>query len=296
MTREGRTTVDPCEFLTAEGAGGISTAPYLSILVNNIEVDGAATENTPPFFIVQTLATRGGIAYLSDINEFAEFTRIGRLDRYGLPRYVKLKNNDGFYSEAIPVNDNIKIIPANSAYFPPVMQIRKRVFRLSEIEVNIHQNLKSLRQATAVITDDPDLITQVSNANKQREKGATTVTITKKPGAELNIENFTPAAQCYLNEYSALEDKEYTRLNEIIGVANVGEKEERRIESEIDLIESSSSAIIDTIVSSINKWAQYYRIDLHARRRLSTAPTNRQEEPAEGEEEQANVSAGIDSK
>lgn len=281
MTREGRTTVDPCEFLTAEGAGGISSAPYLSILVNNIEVEGSATANTPPFFIVQTLATRGGIAYLSDLNEFAEFTRVGKLNRYNLPRYVKLKNDNGFYSEAIPVGDNIKIIPANSAYFAPVMQIRKRAFRLSEIEANIHQNLISLRQATAVITDDQDLTTQIVTANKQRENGKTTVTIVKKTGSELNIENFTPAAQCYLLEYSELEDKEYTRLNGIIGVANVGEKEERRIESEIDLIQSSSSAIIDTIVSSINKWGKYYGIDIRARRRLSTAPTEGANEDSE---------------
>lgn len=299
MTREGRKTVDICGLALWEtGSGKYSVSPFLSILVNNIELEGEAVKDTPPQYIVYTLATRGGIAYLKDINEWTAFNTVGKRDRYNLPRKVRLYNNDGYLSEAVNVSNDIYIFPANAEYYPPVNEIKKRVFRLNELDLNIHQNLNVLRQATAVVTDDEDLSTQVQRANKEREEGATTVTLVKKPGAELGIENFTPAAQSHLLEYAELEKEAYTQLNEIVGVANVGEKNERRIESEINLISESSGAIIDTLVSSINKWAEWYGIDVHARRRLSTAPTaeRKEEKPAEGEEEGENVPAETDSK
>lgn len=285
MTREGRKIIDICG-LPLWGEGEYSLSPYLSILVNNIELEGEAVKDTPPQYIIYTLATRGGIAYLRDVNEWTAFNSVGKKNRYNLPRRVRLYNDDGYLSETLNVDKSICIIPANAEYYAPANEIKKRVFRLNEIALNIFQNLNVLRQAAAVVTDDSDLSTQVETANKQREEGKTTVTLIKKAGSELSIENFSPAAQSHLLEYLEMEKETYTQLNEIIGVANVGEKQERRIESEIELIEDSSGAIIDTLISSINQWAGYYDIDVHAHRK--TRPN-----PAQGEEVQEVIEEDI---
>ena len=102
-TRSGRKWCDPC----IDNGGGCASSPYLSIFVNNIHLRGAAVENTPPFFIVNAIATRGGVCYVRDVNEWYAYQSVGKNDRFGYPRRIKLYLGGGALSETMAVEPNI---------------------------------------------------------------------------------------------------------------------------------------------------------------------------------------------
>lgn len=268
-TRNSRKTFDPCllPWFFAGVGGGQTTTPYLSILVNNVKIEGKATDGTPPQFIAKAMAVNGGVAYLVDVNEWAEYTPVGKNDRYGFPKKIKLKGDGGYLSDTIDVDDNIHIYPANAEFYAPVNEIIAISEELAELKKNIYQNYDALKQATVIEYDDPDISKDVELAEKQRLAGASTVKLQRKMGTDgVELKQFMPNAQCYIAEYTAREEILYQRLDNVTGVAKLGEKGERRISGEIDLAMSSASSIIDMIISSINAYAKYYGDDVHASR------------------------------
>lgn len=287
MTRAGR-RIDPCELEADEGDGG-SAAPFLSIFVNNIVLTGAATENTPPDFIVNALATRGGIAYLRDVNRWAEYIRVGRNDVFHMPKYIRLYGDNQVLSDVIAVDgSSVCVFPANAQFYPPVKEIKARTRTLKETSINLMQNLKALRQATAIIYDDAQLKPQIEEAERKRLAGASHVSIKADIGSNLRIENFSPNAVSHIADYIALWTQTTEELDSIVGVAHLGEKNERRIESEVNIIENSASAIIDLLCESINKYARYYNVDIYADRKrlvkLENTPTTGENEEGDPNE------------
>lgn len=281
MTREGRKFIDPCDD-TDRQIGGLP--PYLSMLVNNIDLDGAAIKKTPPDFIVYALAMNGGIAYSPELNEWAEFVQSGTSDRYGMPRTVRLIGDGGDVAREISVADaRVHIYPANAEFIPPIKQINRLLARLNEVEINIQQNMVVMRQATAIIVEDDSLDKELKKADKDRRSGATQVILHKRTGATLELANFSPNCQNYLPTYLEYERELLRRLDNATGVIQVDEKNERRIQSEISAIEEGASAQIDLIISSINRYAKYYGDDILARRKGVHVSNTEQNAKQEGE-------------
>lgn len=273
---------DPCAI-----RGYTEIAPYLSRMVNNITLEGSAIENIAPDFIVYTLLTRGGIAYIKDLNEWAWFTNSGSKKRYGiLPQYVKLWSEEKrMWSGQIDLaqdKDNICIFPANTDFYPLADKIAELVESLKTVEDNISQNLNNMRTLAVAVTKDNKLADQLRALDTQRQAASTCLGVlnVQQPVGDpaqqlltrdtaedlLTVISLSPNAENYLADYLELKRDYREELNNCIGVTEVSEKTERRINSEMEMIENSTYAFIDLICDSINKYAKFYDVDIYAHR------------------------------
>lgn len=275
---------DPCN---VRGYDNIS--PYLSRLINNIDISGMATENTAPYFIAYVMATVGGIAYVRSANEWVKFMPIYVKKRYGiLPRWVKLWSEERqAWSGAVEIkkDGDVVIFPANAEFYPLADKIDELVTSLNTVEDNISQNLNNLRQLAVAVVRDNKLKNQLIALNKLREAGTTALGIislednTNGDKAQINavmsrteaeeavtVVTLSPNAENYLADYLALKQDYREELNNVIGVTEVAEKTERRINSEMEMIENSTYSMIDLLCDSINKYATFYNVDIYAHR------------------------------
>lgn len=283
-TRNSRKLIDPC---TLRGYDNIS--PYLSRLVNNIELQGEAVKHTAPDYIPYIMATEGGVAYIKSANEWVRFMQWGSTYRNGLlPRFVKLWSEDG-HTWSTPIdlkrNDDIVIFPANAEFYPLANKIDELVKSLNTVEDNISQNLDNLRQLAVAVVRNNKLKNQITALNDLRRAGTTALgvisleenvsgdnaninAVMSKTEAEeaLTVVTLSPNAENYLMDYLELKKDYRQELNNVIGVSEVAEKTERRINSEMEMIENSTYSMIDLLCDSINKYATYYKVDIYAHR------------------------------
>ena len=265
-TRRGRQFIDPCGNIKFYVEGD-NISPFIAIMVNNISITGEATTNTPPHFIARTLCRYGGIAYLREANEWARYVAVGKLDRFGLPKFIKLYGDGGRLSAPYEVDKtNVCIFGANSELYPPAEEIRRRVETIEAVGVNLAQNLDSLKSCTAIVYDDKDLEANISKAEEMRKAGAATVKIFRQAGQNLSIEKFGTDTQSHLQDYLAIYKQTMEEIDQLNGVASLGEKNERRINEEVAIIENAASATIDTVINSINMYAKFYNVDIKAER------------------------------
>lgn len=284
-TRNGRKyrNCEPCAMM---GVVLNSATPYLSQLVDNIALSGSAIENMPPDYIVYALAVYGGIAYIADTNEWTIFTPADKnQNTYNglLPETVKLYSYaQERWSE--PINckaANIKIFPANATFYPVIDKINELAESLETVEDNISQNLDNLRQMAVVVTKDKRLRNQLISLNKQRLCGQShgvvllpedddkTLLSAETANEALTVVSLSPNAENYLDTYLTLKADYRQELHNVIGVTEVAEKSERRITSEMELIENSTYAFIDMIINNINKYAKYHNVEIYAHRQHS---------------------------
>lgn len=287
-TRSGRKFIDPC-WDKAVGIGSGKTAPYLSMLCNNIILSGKATEDTEPNYIQYIIATNGGIVYLRDANEWAEFTPIGKVSRTYMPKRIRVKGEDG-WEEMNVDGESVCVFPANAQFIPPVDMIDEKVFMLAQVEKNILQNLDNLREMSIVETSDAELSQSLIKLDDDRRNGATHgVLVTKdKINRVGEVKSLTANATNNLETYINLKMDYRQEIYEIVGVAKMVEKGERRINGEVDLANDSASAFIDLIIESINKYAEFYDVDIHAERKQRASENGEVEQQDEGEDEDAN--------
>lgn len=286
-TRKGRKFYDPCGNINFYIEGD-NISPFIAIMVNNISITGNATATTPPNFIARTLCRYGGIAYLREVNEWAKYIPVGKLDRYGYPKYIKIYGDEGRLSQPIQVDKaNVCIFGANGEFYPPAEEIRRRVATLEAVGVNLAQNLESLKSCTAIVYDDKDLENDIIRAEEMRKAGAATVRICRTAGQNLSIEKFGTDTQSHLQDYLAVYKQTIEEIDQLNGVASLGEKNERRINEEVAIIENAASATIDTVINSINMYAKFYNVDIKAER-FGTyerkTPTNEKIEGIEAQE------------
>ena len=265
-TRQSRKLIDPCRF--KEGAGEYS--PALSIFVNNVQVFGKATEETPPNFIVRTMAERGGSIYSRTLNAWFAYIPNGRNDYAGYPKYVSLLGDNGRVIKRVKADgEEYCLFPANACFYPPLEEIARRVDTLKRLSIAVSQNIDALKQANAIYYRDPDLKSQIERAERERLEGRATVSIplTKNTGeGDIYTEKFSPDAQSYLQDYLALWIDTREELDALTGRATLGEKSERRITEEISVIQSAASTSIDVLIDNINMHAKYYGVDIKAAR------------------------------
>lgn len=282
MTRAGRQTLDPC---INEGGNSIGVAPYIAQLVNNISIEGEAAKNAAPNYIAYVMATTGGIAYIRDVNEWAPFTAADPHTRGGIPLKARIFSEEtGLYSNPLSTTDgNVCIFPANPDFYPLSRKIKEAVMSINCVEDNISQNLDNLREMAIIITRDSKLKNQLIMLNRMRQSGkaaygvlsipkdGNTETVTDLLTREdldnlATILNFSTNAHNYLADYLALKQDYRQELQNIIGVTEVAEKTERRINAEMEMIENSSFAMVDLIINNINNYAKFYGVDVHAHR------------------------------
>lgn len=264
MTRQGRTNrADPCTC-----GNGDRLSPFLSILANNIQVYGTATEGAPPFFIVKTLIERGSVCYDKYADVWAAFSTTGPRYRTGMPRKIRLVGDMGRLSADITLAgdkyDRYCIFPANAYFFAPKKAVRDKVDSVRFIENATMQNIDALRQIMAVFYDDPDLNDQLEAAEKKRLDGCPTAYIQKKPGASVDIKPLTAGAQSHISDMIELYAQTIEELDVLTGRAAIGEKNERRVTDEIVVLENSAYTSIDVIIDTFNRFADWYGVDAHA--------------------------------
>ena len=298
-TRSGRKDrfCDPCAYGMKRGY----YSPFLSILCNNVQIYGAATEDVPPTYIIRTLVERGGVAYIRDINQWAAYTPWGRLRRTGFPRFIRLRGDSGRLSSPLLVGegaktDNICVIPANAYFYPPEKIIQEKVDSLFHTEDAIFQNMDALRQCSAIFYDNPTLETQIRQAEEDRLAGKRTVHLLRKTGQRIDIEDFSPNAQNYLTELLAVRAANLEELDASTGRVTIGEKTERRTDDEVSVIENSACSTIDTIIDTFNRYCKWYGIAARAERGVEIRQEPQQEEngqePEEAEEEPQGAQSG----
>lgn len=278
-TRDNRKFPDPCG-ADSVVVRGEDIAPNLAIFINNIQVYGAAVKSTPPAYIVRTLAKHGGIAYDRDAGEWFKYISVGMPDRYHYPKKIRVYMSDGRYSGDIPVSDRICIYPANALFFPPVKEITRRVATKSFISTALAQNINALKVANAILYDDETLAGNIDRAEKERLAGKSTVKIYLKEGQTLRTEAFSPAAASHILDLLEIWRNTNEELDAICGRVSLGEKNERRINEEISVIENAANATIDALVDTFNAHSDYYGIDAHAVRGSSL---RRNEPPESGD-------------
>lgn len=290
-TRQGRTLragncFDPCLAMYPRGIGR-EVSLYLSVLCDAIELRGSAAESTPADFIIKLLAKRGGVAYNKATNKWHDFTACGHGKKYGiLPRFVMLKDEDNnvWSNEMDTVKyPEICIFPANAEFYPVVIKIAELVTSLDTVEDNISQNLNNMRELALVISSNKNIKSQLMLAERQRVRGVQATAyidisdiqeqditaLGKALEDYVKVVTLSPNAHNYLPDYLALKQAYQTELFKFIGVSDVGEKQERRIESEMAIIENSSYAFIDMLIDNINEYANLHEVDIHAHRKHS---------------------------
>lgn len=288
MTRKKRLFRD-CDPCITSGGNSTDLSPYLSRLINNITLDGSATKNVAPDFIVYTLATTGGIAYIKSSNEWVNFQADSPRKVFGLiPAKVRLWSEErAEWSGSINItrDGDICIFPANAQFYAVANKIREIVTSLNTVEDNISQNLDNMRELAVVVTRDGKLAEQLTALNALRQAGTTAlgvITLKNNVNGEqaainalvnndeaqeaLSVVTLSPNCHNYLADYLELKKDYREELNNVIGVTEVAEKTERRINSEMELIENSSYAVIDLLIDSINKYAKFYNVDILAHR------------------------------
>lgn len=284
-TRKGR-RVDPCEF---DKWGGDSVAPFLSILCDNLQVYGRDAESAPPSFIVRSIVQDGAIMYDPYADTWARFVQDGRRAPNGLPYRVRAVGDGGRLSPPIEVNTigregfGACVIPANAYFFPPVIQIAKKVETMEMIATATGQNIDAIKQASAVIYSDPDMRSQVERANDERLRGGAAVSLCVRPGQQIDLKNFAPDAKSFLPDLLAIWVQTMEELDALIGRATLGEKNERRITDEISVIEDAASSSIDVIANTFNRYAEWYGIDAHIVRGVALKKNSAKQAQESGE-------------
>ena len=291
-TRTGRQCfIDPCLSKYAETG---HNAPFLSILINNIQIFGSDTEDTPPHFISKTLVMNGGIAFLRKDKKWAAFRSVAPADYAGIPKKIRLVGDLGKLSAPMYVDvKDVCVIPANAFFCPPAYDVLRRVEMLNMISGAVGQNIDALRQCTAILYDDQTMKSNIEDAENKRLKGTRTVSIQKTTGAQLEIKNFTPDAKSYIMDFMEVWKQTLEELDAVTGRATIGEKNERRITEEVSVIEDAASTSIDVIIDTFNEYAGFYEIDAMAARGSSIKrivpaedkqPTEPQPEPQNEED------------
>ncbi len=272
--------------INTECRTGRDIALYLAVLCNSVEILGAAVDYTPSGEVVRLLSTYGGAAYNKTDKTWHQFISVSPRRKYGiLPRDIKLKSIDGDeWSEIIDTElfPEICVFPANAVFYPVIDKIAESVVSLQTVEDNISQNLANLRELSVVLASSQKIKTQLEVLNRMRLSGATTgvidVTESEEKSANalgqslddfIRVISLSPNAHNYLPDYLALKTDYREELSKLIGVASVGEKEERRVVSEMEIIENSSYAFIDIIIDSINEYGKLHNVDIYAHRRHS---------------------------
>lgn len=288
-TRTGRQGfVDPCLSKYAETG---HNAPFLSILINNIQIFGSDTEDTPPHFISKTLVMNGGIAFLRKDKKWAAFRSVSPANYAGIPKKIRLVGDLGRLSAPMDVDGkDVCVIPANAFFCPPAYDVLRRVEMLDMISGAVGQNIDALRQCTAIFYDDDTLKSGITDAENKRLKGARTVSIQKTPGAQVDIKNFTPDAKSYIMDFMEVWKQTLEELDAVTGRATIGEKNERRITEEVSVIEDAASTSIDVIIDTFNEYAEFYEIDAIAARGSSIKRNipGEEEQPPEPQPETQN--------
>lgn len=299
MTRQGR-KIDPCAW-NEYGVQRSRGIPFLSILINNIQVYGADTENAIPTFIVRTLVERGMVALETTTKEWSACVKAGKNLRTGFPKYVRLKGEDGRLSEPIDVQSkysNVHVYYANAYGFPIATDIFRRVNTLDFISGAIVQNVNALRQATAIIYHDNNLDEQIERAQRQREAGESTITLYGGMSeSDIELKNFATGSVSNIPDFLEIWKNTLEDLDALTGRAAIGEKNERRITEEVAVIENAASTSIDVLIDTVNKFAEWYGDDVHAvrgsaLRRTNTTPPDAAEgtqtDETKGQEEENN--------
>lgn len=293
MTRASRLNRNCCcrEFAVLNQIGG-NTAPYLSILTNNIELTGQACENTEPItFIIKTLIEKGGICYSRPDNTWYEFYVEGERGRTGLPKKIRLVLDKAPYRTRVvdltnPLfAENFVIFAANPYYYPIAAKVCELVAGIETTEENISQNLTNLRQLTLTVTRGNALAPQLNAIDKIRMAGGVSASIQlpmKKPNEptrdiseELQLMPFGAEVESHITEYIELRKTLQEELYKVIGLSSLGDGEqERRIQSEVNLQENGSYAYLDVLIDSINHTAMLKNVDICARRLHSACDDN----------------------
>lgn len=281
MTRSGRRRIDPCADPIA-GQGGES-ASLLSVLVNNIQIFGADTENAMPTFIAKTLVTRGWVAFERVSKNWFAFNAQGKRTREGLPTKIRLIIDGGArLSEPVSaIDDDFCVIPATPMFNVPAWDVVKRVETLGFIQGAVGQNVDALRQIAAILYNDESLSASIAAAEADRQNGKPTTKIYTPIGSEVKLMNFSPDAKSNIPDLMSVYTQTMEELDAATGRATVGEKQERRITDEIAVIENAASSTIDVVIDTFNRFAEWYGIDAIAARGSSlhrvepeTPPTN----------------------
>lgn len=292
-TRTGRQGfVDPCLSKYAETG---HNAPFLSILINNIQVFGSDTDETPPHFISKTLVMNGGIAFLRDSKKWAAFRSVAPANYAGIPKKIRLVGDLGRLSAPMDVDgEKVCVIPANAFFFPPALDVIRRVETLDMIAGAVGQNIDALRQCTAITYDDESLKGRIEEAENKRLKGARTVSIQKSPGASMEIKNFTPDTKSYIMDFMEVWKQTLEELDAVTGRATIGEKNERRITEEVSVIEDAASTAIDVVIDTFNEYAEFYEIKAIAARgsSLKRITPGQEEQPPQPQPEPENDDKG----
>ena len=284
MTREGRR----CNDRQGEWFEEPNLAAFLSVLCGGISITGSDTEGAAPSFIVKTLVTRGAIAFVRGPREWAAYTSAGRRRRTGFPEKVKLLGDFGRVSSPLVAGEGkdaeVCIIPANPFFYSPARIIQLKVNTLNGLGTALAQNLDALKQATAILYDDPALKGQIEKAEADRLNGHSTVAIRRQLGQQVEIVNFSPNAASHLTELLEIWKQTSEELDDLTGRASIANKQERRTDNEIMAIEEAASANMQVIIDTFNAFADWYGIDAHAenKRLVNMAAYDEEEEVDNG--------------
>lgn len=300
MTRAGRLNRNCCcrEFAVLNQIGG-NAAPYLAILINNIELTGQACEDTAPItFIIKTLIEKGGICYSRPDNFWYEFYIEGERGRTGLPKKIRLIIDKAPYRTRVVDLTNplfaeeFVIFAANPYYYPIAAKVCEIVAGIETTEENISQNLTNLRQLTLTVTRGNALAPQLYAIDKIRMAGGVSASIqlpkqkpnepTRDIAEELQLMPFGAEVESHITEYIELRKTLQEELYKVIGLSSLGDGEqERRIQSEVNLQENGAYAYLDVLIDSINHTAMLKNVDICARRLHSACNDNLSEDNEE---------------
>lgn len=259
MTRESRKIPDTFGAFVKD-ANSYETL-FASLFANTLKVEGqeeltltATDKKISDRKILNYLYRYGGVAFHKELGLWLPYFVRGRLTSQGYPREYALVDANGKTIAASP--EEVYAFSANVARTPLAGIMHEKAKLLANLDLAINQNVDCTKQASLLVTKDPDLCAQLKLANAKRLGGEILVEVQASALNYGDIKEFKIGADYLIDKFQAAKKIVFEEALHLVGVKTPTEKRERLITSEVESVNDEAENYLLITKRSFNDDAE----------------------------------------
>lgn len=274
-------------------------ALFAALFCNAATIEGISEETRADGltddYILETLYTRGAIAYDKATGLWLPFEGQGTPNQYGVTRKYRLFSTfGGAFPSVYRTREEIFIFDANAVQYGVERIVNGKCDVLGGYDSAILQNLDAVKEITLITTDDEALTDKLKAADKARRAGASVAVVPtkQKNGQIATLSTLSTGAQFLVDKLQAARRTEYEELLHLVGIPTPTEKAERLITDEVTTANAETTAYIGLMIDTFNRQAEEQGAPFRMRRRIAPktndnndgreTPDGTEKTPAEG--------------
>lgn len=259
MTRQGR--ANPLVLRDAESYKTLFASLFKTAgKIENLSAGKLAAENIADgltdAYILGELYAKGGVAYDKTTGAWLPYTGAGRATVYGKNETVTL-----FGANGTNLKRNLSqvcIFSANPDDVPLKCIVDAKAELLAGFDAAIRQNLDAIKEMTVLYTDNPEMVSQLRNADKKRRAGASVAVLSRKIDDFGEVGKLSTGAEYKIDKLLSDRRKLYEETLHLVGVRTPLEKGERMITDEVETQNAETDAYIGIMERTFNAQANLY--------------------------------------